>query len=93
MLGSVTSALVKRKSGFAEKARSGPGWINAGVYRVRRSLFETLPAGRAVSLERDLLPDWIARGLPVRAYRAAAPLLDIGTPGDWERAQHEGWLP
>jgi len=82
-----------RVRGFAEKARSGPGWINAGVYRLRRSLFEALPAGRPASLERDLLPDWIARGLPVRAFCAQAPFLDIGTPQDWERAQHEGWLP
>jgi NDP-sugar pyrophosphorylase family protein len=91
--GALELAADDRVTGFAEKGRPGPGWINAGVYRVRRSLFEGLPEGRAVSLERDLLPEWIARGLTVRAHRAAAPFLDIGTPGDWERAQHEGWLP
>jgi D-glycero-alpha-D-manno-heptose 1-phosphate guanylyltransferase len=82
-----------RVLGFAEKSREGAGWINAGVYRVRRALFEGLPAGRAVSLEHDLLPEWISRGLTVRALRATAPFLDIGTPADWARAQHEGWLP
>ena len=81
-----------RVRGFAEKSRAGPGWINAGVYRARRGLFEELPEGRAVSLERELIPEWIARGVSVGAYRARAPFLDIGTPADWERAQQEGWL-
>ncbi|MBI5837419.1 MAG: NTP transferase domain-containing protein [Candidatus Eisenbacteria bacterium] len=82
-----------RVLGFAEKGRRGPGWINAGVYRLRRSLFEGLPAGAAASLETDLLPAWIARGERVRAFRTDAPFLDIGTPADWDRAQTEGWLP
>ena len=81
-----------RVAGFVEKGRSGPGWINAGVYRLRRELFEELEPGRPLSLETDLLPDWIARGRRIGAFRTAAPFLDIGTPQDWERAQREGWL-
>ncbi len=81
-----------RITGFAEKARTGPGWISAGVYALRSELFEALPPGTPGSLEMDLLPGWIARGLNVRAFRAEAPFLDIGTPADWERAQREGWL-
>lgn len=81
-----------RVTGFAEKARGGPGWISAGVYALRGELFRALPPGTPGSLELDLLPGWIARGLNVRAFRAEAPFLDIGTPADWERAQREGWL-
>jgi D-glycero-alpha-D-manno-heptose 1-phosphate guanylyltransferase len=81
-----------RVAGFMEKGRPGPGWINAGVYRLRRELFEGLAPGRPLSLETDLLPDWIAKGRRIGAFKTAAPFLDIGTPQDWERAQREGWL-
>ncbi len=82
-----------RVLGFAEKGRPGPGWIHAGVVRIRRSLFEPVPPGLAVSLERELIPAWIARGERVQAHRVDVPFLDIGTPLDWARAQQEGWLP
>jgi len=64
---------------FEEKgAHHGTGSINAGVYLMRRSLLEAAPAGVAVSLERDLLPDWIASGLGSVLCRGR--FLDIGTP-------------
>jgi len=91
--GAIAMDVSGRIVGFAEKARTGPGWISAGVYLFRRNLFEELAEGQPASLERELLPGWLARGLNVRAYRARVPFLDIGTPQDLERAQREGWLP
>jgi NDP-sugar pyrophosphorylase family protein len=71
---------------FEEKqAGAGPGWINAGVYLLARRLVEEVPAGRAVSLERDVFPGWAASGR-CRGYRAAGRFLDIGTPESYAEA-------
>ncbi|PCJ62193.1 MAG: galactokinase [Candidatus Hydrogenedentota bacterium] len=72
--------------GFREKdATSGPGWINAGVYLLNRELIESIPSDRAVSLEREIFPDWTGRGL--FGYRSDCELLDIGTPERYEQAE------
>lgn len=66
-------------SAFREKdADSGPGWINAGVYLIERALIETIPRDRAVSIEREVFPEWIGRGL--YGAKLGRSLLDIGTP-------------
>lgn len=71
---------------FVEKgSENGPGWINAGVYLLDRDLIAEIPAGRAVSLEREMFPQWIARGLV--GYRCEAAFLDIGTPERYAAAQ------
>lgn len=70
---------------FREKEPGlGPGWINAGVYWLRRSVIEAIPEGRAVSLEREVFPDLIGRGL--WAFRGGGRFLDIGTPESYEQA-------
>jgi len=72
---------------FAEKpADAAAALVNAGIYVVQRRLFETVPLGAAVSLERDILP----RAIGQRAcygYRVAGPLVDIGTPERYRAAQ------
>jgi D-glycero-alpha-D-manno-heptose 1-phosphate guanylyltransferase len=70
---------------FREKGGQAiPGWINAGVYLLSRSVLMSIPAERAVSIERDIFPAWIGRGLS--AYRAKAPFIDIGTPRSYAQA-------
>jgi D-glycero-alpha-D-manno-heptose 1-phosphate guanylyltransferase len=74
-----------RVVGFEEKGgNGGPGWINAGIYLVCRRLLETMPPGRAVSLERETFPTWIGRGL--YGYRSASKFIDIGTPESYALA-------
>jgi D-glycero-alpha-D-manno-heptose 1-phosphate guanylyltransferase len=64
---------------FREKeSDAGPGSINAGIYLFARELLAAVPEARNISLERDLLPIWIARDIHV--FSAAGPFLDIGTP-------------
>jgi NDP-sugar pyrophosphorylase family protein len=76
-----------RVTAFAEKQAPGrPGWINAGVYLIERRLAEAIPAGRPVSLERELLPVWVAQS-HVFAHRAMGPFLDIGTPESYAAAE------
>lgn len=75
-----------RVRAFVEKdAAGGPGWINAGVYCLSRRLLEELPAGRAVSLEREVFPRLVDAGL--YGLPVAAPFVDIGTPEALDAAQ------
>lgn len=71
---------------FREKTpgAAGPAWINAGAYVLEPRLVAAIPPG-AVSLERDVFPAWIGRGLYARRFPEAT-FLDIGTPEDYARA-------
>ena len=71
-----------------EKGAFGPGLINGGIYLVNRTAFlADAPVG-TFSLERDLLPSWIARQA-VACTVADTYFIDIGVPADLLRAQHE----
>lgn len=72
---------------FEEKGGAiSPGWINAGVYCLARSVVENLPAGKALSIERDVFPSLI--GLGLWAFRGDGAFIDIGTPQSYGEAQH-----
>lgn len=71
---------------FVEKqARGGPGWINAGVYLIDQTVLNTIPAGRAVSLEHEIFPAQVGQGL--YGWQGGERFLDIGTPTAYEVAQ------
>lgn len=61
-----------------KRGEATPDWVNAGLYMLGRGLIETIPAGRAVSIEREMLPAWIDQGFG--GWRTDATFLDIGTP-------------
>jgi len=70
---------------FTEKQEDGrPGWINAGIYLLASRLLAALPAGRPLSLERDVLPGWTGGAL--YGYRVRGRFIDIGTPGAYSAA-------
>jgi mannose-1-phosphate guanylyltransferase len=53
--------------------------VNAGAYVIERELVESaIPAGRAVSFEREVFPSLVGEGL--YGYDAAGYWIDIGTP-------------
>jgi len=62
----------------------GPGWINAGVSLLARSWLEALPSDTPLSLEGDVYPYWLSRGMG--GYCVDAPFIDIGTPEAMARA-------
>jgi NDP-sugar pyrophosphorylase family protein len=73
-------------SGFREKQEQGePGWINAGVYLIDRGWLADIPSDRAVSLEREIFPAWVGRGL--YGWQSEGRFLDIGTPEAYAAAQ------
>ena len=76
------SGYVKR---FVEKGpSSGPGWINAGVYLLNRSAVAGIPRDRAVSIEREVFPGLVGRGL---YGHPGGRFLDIGTPESYREAE------
>jgi len=84
--GSVTIEPDGRVTEFVEKGtRGGTGLINAGVYLVRKEIVAALPAGEAVSLERDVFPR-LLRG-KVYGLVSKGLFIDIGVPADLARAQ------
>jgi NDP-sugar pyrophosphorylase family protein len=71
---------------FDEKSdHGGPGWMNAGIYLLSRRLLLTIPMRRAVSLEREMFPAWIGRGL--YSYCSEGRFLDIGIPEAYATAE------
>ena len=80
---------------FGEKPpAAGPAWVSAGVYLLPRSLLLEIPAGRFVSLEREMFPAWAAQGR-LGGYRVDTDFVDIGTPGRLARARElmPRWVP
>jgi NDP-sugar pyrophosphorylase family protein len=84
--GTVTVDELGAVQSFEEKrGLAVPGLINAGVYLLSRTLLEALPAGRAVSLEKEAFPRWLKDGLG--GFCTRSPFLDIGTPESFARAE------
>jgi D-glycero-alpha-D-manno-heptose 1-phosphate guanylyltransferase len=71
---------------FREKpAQKEPGLINAGLYLMERESVEGfIPEGQPASLETDLFPSLIGKGL--YAVAGEGPFLDIGLPEDLRQA-------
>jgi mannose-1-phosphate guanylyltransferase len=62
--------------------------VNAGAYILEREvLADMAPAGTKISIERDVFPALVGRGL--YGYRAAGYWLDIGTPERYLQATFE----
>ena len=84
--GSVALDQDGRITQFFEKGlRGGPGLINAGVYLLRKQIVRDLPAGTAISLEREVFPRLLDRG--VYGLISTGLFIDIGIPEDFKRAQ------
>jgi NDP-sugar pyrophosphorylase family protein len=84
--GSVAVNQEDRVTEFIEKgARVGPGLINAGIYLLRKQIVCDLPAGTAISLERDVFPRLLDR--KVYGLISTGLFIDIGMPEDFKRAQ------
>jgi NDP-sugar pyrophosphorylase family protein len=75
----------QRITAFEEKGtRSGAGWINAGVYVMRKSVIASIAPGRLCSLERELFPS--LAGEKLFAFCADGRFIDIGTPESYAAA-------
>ena len=70
---------------FQEKdGNTDAGWINSGVYLLRRKCLTRMPRKIPCSLERDFFPGLITQGL--YGYRCREEFIDIGTPESYSLA-------
>jgi mannose-1-phosphate guanylyltransferase len=66
---------------FLEKTDHPPtDLINAGCYAFRREVIDSIPTGRAVSVEHETFPGLLAADARVHAHVDASYWLDLGTP-------------
>lgn len=73
---------------FIEKGASGEGFINGGIYIFNRNVIDIIPDGN-VSIEKDILPLFIGRGLyamPVNGF-----FVDIGIPESYLKICRDPW--
>ncbi len=72
---------------FEEKNnRYGPGWINAGIYLIKKKLIEDIQDGVPISLEKEVFPFWI--GKKFYGFQSEGRFTDIGTPESYSEAEH-----
>jgi mannose-1-phosphate guanylyltransferase len=72
---------------FLEKTgRQEPGEVNAGMYVLQRSVLDLIPPGENVSIEREVFPRLVGKGL--HGLRLDGYWMDIGTP---ERYLQASW--
>lgn len=79
-----------RISRFVEKPESkddAPSFLaNAGVYAFEPDIFDHIPDGRAVSLERETFPALIAAGRGVYGHPFTGYWVDVGRPESYLKA-------
>lgn len=70
-----------RVTGFIEKSEQPvTNQVNAGCYVFRREVLDAIPSGRAVSVERETFPRFVADGALVVGFVDTAYWRDVGTP-------------
>lgn len=71
---------------FEEKAaKTGHGWVNAGIYLMSQDVLLSIPPTGPVSLEREVLPTWLGRGL--FGFKNKGRFIDIGMPEAYRAAE------
>jgi NDP-sugar pyrophosphorylase family protein len=80
-----------RVTAFHEKdPNRNSGWVNAGIYVVTPAWLSEFPDGASLDFGFDVFPAALASGRELRVHGLSAPVLDVGTLGDLERARALG---
>jgi NDP-sugar pyrophosphorylase family protein len=70
---------------FTEKGnRAGAGWINAGVYLMKKDALCSIPDKTPLSLEKQFFPSLVKEGL--YGYKTNERFIDIGTTESFHAA-------
>lgn len=74
---------------FNEKTEeAGKGTINGGIYLMKRELLERIPEGK-VSLENDMIPQWLKENLRLGGFVNDGYFIDIGIPEAYYQFQED----
>lgn len=85
-------------NGYASSFREKPApeevvshFINAGIYIFEPEVLKRIPAGQAVSVEREIFPGLLRDGRKIAVYQGCSYWLDIGTPEKYIRAHRDSF--
>jgi mannose-1-phosphate guanylyltransferase len=91
--GCVPTDATGKLSAFLEKMDSPvTNQINAGCYVFRRAVIDAIPAGRAVSVERETFPEMLASGGVLQGFLDDSYWRDLGTPESYVRGSADAVL-
>lgn len=65
----------------------GGKYLNAGMTILSRRIVDHIPAGRPVSLDREVIPELVRSGEPVYGLAVETEILDVGTPEKYAYAR------
>lgn len=74
---------------FTEKPKPGEersNYINAGIYVFNPDVLDMIPSGRVVSIEKEVFPNLLKKGMKIAVYNKNSYWLDIGTPEKYMQA-------
>ena len=73
---------------FKEKKKCDAGLINAGVYYLKKSLFEKIETEEKFSFEKEVLEKYVSE-LYIQGMVFDNYFIDIGIPEDYQKAQED----
>jgi D-glycero-alpha-D-manno-heptose 1-phosphate guanylyltransferase len=76
---------------FHEKTpHSKSGWVNSGIYYFPKKWFnQTSTNTTPISLEKDMIPQWLNEGRNLSVFRDLGRFIDIGTPESYNQFRKE----
>ena len=76
---------------FHEKnPHSKSGWVNSGIYYFPKKWFnQTSTNITPISLEKDMIPQWLNEGRNLSVFRDLVRFIDIGTPESYNQFRKE----
>lgn len=84
------------RNGYATRFTEKPkpyevrsNYINAGVYLFEPQVLDRIPAGKPVSVEREIFPRLLREGGKIAVYQGCNYWLDIGTPPKYMQAHRD----
>lgn len=86
--GSVVFNSSGRLTSFEEKGKPTKGHINGGIYVMNQDIFECFSPAPRFSFETDFLEAHL-KEINIHVVPCAAYFIDIGIPGDYEKAGKE----
>ncbi|TYQ12789.1 UNVERIFIED_CONTAM: mannose-1-phosphate guanylyltransferase [Acetivibrio alkalicellulosi] len=77
---------------FKEKPKpheTNSNLINAGIYIFEPEMFDEIPSGRTVSIERETYPQILDKGMKIAVYNKCSYWMDLGTPEKYLKAHKD----
>jgi mannose-1-phosphate guanylyltransferase len=72
-----------------QQGETGSNWINGGIYIVEPEVLQFAPTNEFYMFERGLFPALLKAGVPMYGYRDNSYWIDLGTPYNYLKVNHD----